>query len=278
MNLKLPYRIIMLILPLIIIASCSGPAAQVRTATAEKGDIYSYLSTTGTIMTVNRQVYGYQGQVDKVSIGLGDRVEQDDVLVTYRNGYVMRAGFGGTITALNVSDGMIDTATQPAVILEDLDDLKVQIRVGKTSIGQIKTGQKVIVTEKTDIDIESEISFISPVASAASSSSGANIAVVVEYSLGEHSQHFLAGFDIEADILIDTAEDVLKIPGEAVMYEAGGQTYVYTVENSRAKKVFVEIGIDALSEVEILSGLSAGDVVILGAGSGITEGIMVKQP
>lgn len=56
----------------------------VRTATASKGDIRAYLSTTATIKSKNiKQYFGAQLKVSRVNIKIGDAVKKGDVLVQY---------------------------------------------------------------------------------------------------------------------------------------------------------------------------------------------------
>jgi HlyD family secretion protein len=56
----------------------------VKTVTAEKADIKSYLSTTAAIKSKNsKDYYGPQAKVLKVNVKLGDKVKKGDVLVTF---------------------------------------------------------------------------------------------------------------------------------------------------------------------------------------------------
>lgn len=56
----------------------------VKTSVVSKGDIKSYLSTTGTIKSKSiKEYFGPQGKVSKVNFKLGDAVKKGDVLVIY---------------------------------------------------------------------------------------------------------------------------------------------------------------------------------------------------
>lgn len=61
-------------------------AITVKTAVAQKGDIKSYLNTTGTIKSKNiKDYYGSQLKVSKVKVKVGDSVKKGDILVTFDN-------------------------------------------------------------------------------------------------------------------------------------------------------------------------------------------------
>jgi HlyD family secretion protein len=56
----------------------------VKSNLAMKGDVESYLSTTGTIKSkTSKSYYGLQGKVKKVNVSVGDKVSKGQVLVTF---------------------------------------------------------------------------------------------------------------------------------------------------------------------------------------------------
>lgn len=66
----------------------------------------------------------------------------------------------------------------------------------------------------------------------------------------------------------------LTLPLEAVYYD-GGNAYVYIYENGKAKKAAVEAGISSDQQIEILSGISAADQVIVTWSSSLRDGAAV---
>lgn len=64
----------------------NSKAITVKTAVAQKGNIKSYLNTTGTIKSKNiKDYYGPQLKVSKVKVKVGDSVKKGDILVTFDN-------------------------------------------------------------------------------------------------------------------------------------------------------------------------------------------------
>ena len=83
------------------------------------------------------------------------------------------------------------------------------------------------------------------------------------------------GYRVEARIVTWEASDVLKIPGSAP-YRMGDSWSVYVVEGGRVRQRPVQVGHRNSNEVEILSGLGAGDVVVLHPSNQLREGSRVK--
>ena len=69
--------------------------------------------------------------------------------------------------------------------------------------------------------------------------------------------------------------DALVIPNEALI-RRDDQTFVYTLDNNKVKKVSVKAGYADVSSIEILSGLQPGETVVLPGTMTLTEGMDVK--
>ncbi len=84
------------------------------------------------------------------------------------------------------------------------------------------------------------------------------------------------GFRVETRIVVWESEDALTVPSSALFREKGGWA-VFAVVDGRAQFKSIEIGRSNGVHAEVLSGLEAGDGIILYPGPGITDGTSVKQ-
>lgn len=84
------------------------------------------------------------------------------------------------------------------------------------------------------------------------------------------------GFRVEARIVIAEAEDVLKIPTNA-LFRVGDKWAVFRAENGVAREQHVEVGLQNGLEAEIREGLSAGDQVIMHPGDDVVDGSTIRQ-
>jgi multidrug efflux pump subunit AcrA (membrane-fusion protein) len=68
---------------------------------------------------------------------------------------------------------------------------------------------------------------------------------------------------------------VRLIPSSALVSGAGGQA-VFTVENGRALRRTVQTGLTSQGRIEVLSGLEAGDTIVVTGGNTLRDGGEVR--
>ncbi len=74
-------------------------------------------------------------------------------------------------------------------------------------------------------------------------------------------------------------QNVLSIPREA-LHTDGARNFVYRIVKGRLAQTTIVTGVVNLTNVEVLSGLAANDMIVLSAKSSVTEltnGLEVKQ-
>jgi HlyD family secretion protein len=84
------------------------------------------------------------------------------------------------------------------------------------------------------------------------------------------------GFRVEARILIDRAEEVLRLPAGAV-FRLGEGWAAFRASGKRIEAVTVELGRRSQAEVEIRSGLALGDPVVLYPGDRVADGVTFRE-
>ena len=80
------------------------------------------------------------------------------------------------------------------------------------------------------------------------------------------------GFRVEARIVVDKGENVLKIPASA-LFRVGNRWAVFALSDGRAMQTIVEIGRQNGLEAEILSGLEEGASVVMHPSDQVAEGV-----
>jgi HlyD family secretion protein len=93
---------------------------------------------------------------------------------------------------------------------------------------------------------------------------------------GERWSRLGDGFRVEARILIDRAEDVLRVPTGALLRRGEGWA-VFREEGGRAVETAVEVGRRSPAEAEILSGLDEGARIIVYPGDRVADGVRVQE-
>ncbi|MGI5946818.1 MAG: efflux RND transporter periplasmic adaptor subunit [Lachnospiraceae bacterium] len=90
----------------------------------------------------------------------------------------------------------------------------------------------------------------------------------------DNGETLAPGVKIQLSVVSDKSENVMTLPVDCVYYD-GGNAYVYTYENGTVHKVPVEVGIYDSERAEIVSGISADNLVITTWTSELTEGAAV---
>ncbi|MFS7401724.1 efflux RND transporter periplasmic adaptor subunit [Carnobacterium maltaromaticum] len=252
-------------------------APTVETTTVKEENIVETLSTTGTLQPNATQNGFGTGLVSEVNFAVGDKVAKDEVIVRYLDGTTIIATIDGTITALNVKKDQVDLNTQtgqPSVTIDDLGNLKVAILLSKSDANLVKVDQPVTLTSG-NTTYTGKVSALDPVATTTTGATGATTALGGTITFDTPPTGLFAGFEIDADITTNTAENALTMPIETLVYDKENKPYVYIVKNDKAKKVEIETGIQSDTKVQIIKGLEKGQKVIISPADSLKNGTAV---
>ncbi len=254
-------------------------ATLVSQGTIKKEKIVEVLSTTGTLIPNNSQSLYGEGNVSKVNVSVGDQVKNGDVLVTYATGLELKAAIDGTITAVNVKNDETDLSSQtsqPSIQIDDLSTLKVQLQLSKSEASEVKKDQTVSITSGSNT-YEGIVAEMDPIATTSTSTSGSTTSLKAVITFNQAPENLVAGFDADCDITTATVDNALSLPIEALQYDKKNQPFVYRIVNGKAKKVVITTGIQSDTQVEVKTGLSENDKVILSPDSSIKNGTSVAK-
>lgn len=164
-------------------------------------------------------------------------------------------------------------------ILEIGNDKKLEVtaKVNEIDAGTLKVGQPVKITCNSipDKEFSGEVTRVSAVAISETTTNNNAISVPVTVQLKGDTGGLKPGYTVEVNVITMKEKKFLVIPFEA-MVTKNGEKFVYVVEKGIAKKrkVVTEQG-NELYDI-VLSGLKAGEEIILTPPSSIQEGQMVS--
>ncbi len=191
----------------------------------------------------------------------------------------IKSPISGTVTRVNVTVGgnPSDKEGQPMFVVENLDQLKMNVKIGEYDISKIKLGQKATISSQVlgDVTVTGEVTKISPTGEKKADSNEMVIPVTISIDKGD--ANLIAGVTAKAGILVAKSENTITVPTEALMEDAEtGETYVFVVENNTLRKVSVKTGVEAALRVEVISDkLKKGDSVVLSPTQDMTDGMSV---
>jgi len=162
------------------------------------------------------------------------------------------------------------------MVIADPSETLTEVQVDEADIAQVREGQTadIFTAAYPDTPLPGTIQSIATVARQTPGQAG--LSFLVKILLDEQDVFTIRpGMSVRADIYTSSSEETLAVPVQAVLYDEetdeddaektkGEQTYVFVMEDGKAKRKDVEIGISSDSDQEIKSGLNEGDIVISG--------------
>ena len=99
--------------------------------------------------------------------------------------------------------------------------------------------------------------------------------VEVEFDNEENGEKFLAGYSADVEIIIEVAEDVLRIPTQSLL--DNNKVYIYRPQNRTLQEKVVRTGLSNWDNTQVVEGLQEGDSVVISTDKpGLEDGIHVK--
>jgi len=99
--------------------------------------------------------------------------------------------------------------------------------------------------------------------------------VEVAFNSDGRGEKFLAGYSADVEIIIEVAEDVLRIPTQSLL--DNNKVYLYRPQNRTLQEKIVKTGLSNWDNTQIIEGLQEGDSVITSTDKpGLGDGIRVK--
>ncbi|WP_282001631.1 efflux RND transporter periplasmic adaptor subunit [Geotalea uraniireducens] len=182
----------------------------------------------------------------------------------------LRAPTNGYIARRSIEVGDIATPGRPVFEIVKIDPVEVNVGVPETDVHLVRIGQKADVTVPAlpGKSLEGMVRIVNVSADPNTRTYMARITVANP----EHSLR--VGMVAEATIRGDRTVSMVTLPGDAVIRDPQGamEVYVYYPEQKRVYAKRVEIGAAVNRDVEIKSGLSGNELIILAGQTKLRNG------
>ncbi len=170
----------------------------------------------------------------------------------------LTAPISGTVTALLVDSGEIVNNGQTVIVVSDVNTFQADINLDETDVARIAIGGTVTIT--IDAFPGAELSGkVIDIAPSARIQSGV-VLYPVTVRLDATDLPLRPGMTANVTIIVEKRENTLIVPFRAVETE-GGQAFVTLQTDSGSQRVPVTLGLITDTQIEILSGVSEGDLV-----------------
>jgi RND family efflux transporter MFP subunit len=182
----------------------------------------------------------------------------------------IKAPFDGVVAELYVTEGA-SASPQASIGLLVSRENEVEIEVEENRIGQIFEGQHASLQTSAYPGAE----FPAVVSNVAPTADRETRTFTVKVTPIDESNQLRAGMFANVSILADEKTNALLVPRAAVNL-VGDQATVYVVNGDTVEQREVTVGLSNRDQVEILSGLEAGETVVTAGQPNLTDGAKVE--
>jgi RND family efflux transporter MFP subunit len=215
-----------------------------------------------------------------------NQARENLAITTVTHSYAeIRAQIDGVVTQRLISVGQLVQPGQAVLKIAQTDPIRLQANVAEVDLSRVKVGSRVAVRgqNSSDAPMVATVTAISPTVDPTARTG------IVEAILPNRDGKFVPGQFIGVNISTGKSENALRVPQAAIRTRTQASSgilanrvtnYVWVAEESGggqlvAKPVDVETGIDDGVSVQILSGLHAGQKVIVSGGDYLKSGATV---
>jgi len=180
----------------------------------------------------------------------------------------LTAPFDGIIAQINgeieefVTPSPVGVATLPTIDIIELDCFYVTAPIDEVDAGGITVGMpaKITMDSFRGMEFEGRVRRISDYVLELEKQAR-TVDVEVDFLNTEDTSRLLAGYSADVEIVLETRENTLRVPTEAVL--EGNRVFVYHPETGLLESREVTVGISNWMYTEILSGLDEGDRAVI---------------
>ena len=175
----------------------------------------------------------------------------------------------GTVVKRFVSVGeQVDgTSAQPIFEVASLGEVEINANLPPGDLGRLRPGLSVRFSSDAfpGKTFSGRVVAISPAVDPATNTG------LVRIGIANPEGVLRIGMFVSAQLPIETHAQVLRVPPAAIYRDEEGHAHVYVVSGDIASAAEVELGIETNDWDEVLSGVSAGDTVVLSGGYGLPD-------
>jgi membrane fusion protein, multidrug efflux system len=178
----------------------------------------------------------------------------------------------GILLDKQVEAGEIVSAGTPLLTVANISKVKISAFVPETELSGLHIGQRAQVEiSALNKSFTGKIIEIGTVAEAASR------AFTIKIGLDNPALQIRPGMIAEAKVTCKGKRPIIELPLECVLHEAGNESYVFVAGNSgrTAFKRKVSLGAIEANKIQVLSGLSVGDLVVTSGQTKLSDGSLI---
>ncbi len=254
----------------------------VRTQEASKSVLHDYVNTNGEIETQSSiDVFpDIGGKIVSVSVSLGTTVKRGDEIAevdpsvpgTEYKHSIVTAPISGTITKSPLKTGTTVNTASTITVIGDVSNLQITANVPERYVSVLKTGLKADITLEAypDSIFTSTVTRVSPVVDSTSRTKE----IILNFD--KKDPRVNAGMFAKVKLWTQDYSGAITIPSGAIV-EKNDTSNVYVIKDGKAELRPVTLGKNVDNVVQILTGLTEGERVVVEGIRVVSDGVSVHD-
>lgn len=187
------------------------------------------------------------------------------------------APWDGIITQRNCAVGNLITpaalaAGRDLFRLSDISKLRVFVNVPQVNIGDIRVGQKALVRIP---DLKQTL--VGSVVRTSNALENQSRTLLAEVNVVNQGRTLLPGMYVQVGIETTQTRQLILVPGDTIVTRSEGIFVAVVGKDNKVTFRKIEVGRDFGTEIEAVSGLSEGDMVVVNPSDDVRNGVVVKS-
>lgn len=231
-----------------------------KSVKAQTGDIETYYSFSGNVVSKNRQKVIAENlmRIEKIHVQKGDIVEEGSLLTTTADGVKLKSKIKGEIVNIYAEENMPITPGIEIMDIVDFDNLEVVFKVDEYDVAHLEVGKTATVRiGAIDKEFAGIINNISKEGQIMNGVTFFTAAIEIEKEDGIRT-----GMSAEVMLLSDNVRGAVLLPMNVIQFDERNNPYVLKLDEKKSVvKAEIITGITDGTAVEIKSGVFPGESV-----------------
>ena len=221
-----------------------------------KNEFSDNIESFGTAISKKTQTFRVERKNLLSDLDLKDFVEKGDIIVKLKDRNII-APFGGVLGFRGITEDVLGSENSIILTLDDSSEIYADLKIPENFATVLKKGLKVNAKFS---GIKDKI-FIGEVEGVASRVNAETRSVLTRVKIDNSNYELIPGSLLEVTLGFNKRNS-LSIPDTSIILE-GNKAYVYKVsEDNIASRLEIKIGLRYDGNVEVISGLNSGDIIV----------------
>jgi membrane fusion protein (multidrug efflux system) len=183
---------------------------------------------------------------------------------------VIRAPFNGMLGLRMISEGSVIGTNDVITSVVNIDPIKIEFSIPERYANQVKVGAPIFFSNESSEEVQGSVYAFEPQIDLATRT------LKLRAQSPNKGGKFLPGMFVKIRFVLEVTENALLVPAEAVIPELSGYKVFIVGADGKAEERLIEIGTRTESQVQVISGLKEGDLVLTTGVMQARQGMPIK--